>query len=228
MGATTCIAIRLDREFGSAGWPPSSVPGPYSARCSGAKQASFSSRCSAARRESFASSSQLFERLLRDGSPKRHPDRAGSAYTEPPSRHEADELVAATTAAALESDVLAMCNPYPGDALPLEVYGDLVCRRARQRHARCSSTSPRRGSTARSSGEPDLVKLNDWELAEYVTGPVETAGSRAARPSGCASGRRDVLVTRAGDPALVLLGETPSSSFRPRSSAAPARAAATR
>ena len=48
------------------------------------------------------------------------------AYTEPPSRHEADELVAATTAVALESDVLAICNPYPGDALSLEVYGDLV------------------------------------------------------------------------------------------------------
>ncbi len=45
---------------------------------------------------------------------------------EAPSRHEADALVTATTATALESSVLAICNAYPGDALPLEAYGNLV------------------------------------------------------------------------------------------------------
>src|SRR3954451_198768 len=44
----------------------------------------------------------------------------------PPSRHELDDLFSATTAAAIEADVLVVCNPYPGDALPAEVYADLV------------------------------------------------------------------------------------------------------
>ena len=44
----------------------------------------------------------------------------------PPSRHEIDELFSSTVAAALDSDVLALCGPYPGEALPLEIYGNLV------------------------------------------------------------------------------------------------------
>ena len=44
----------------------------------------------------------------------------------PPSRHEIDELFSITVAAALDSDVLALCGPYPGEALPLEIYGNLV------------------------------------------------------------------------------------------------------
>ncbi|HKT84180.1 MAG TPA: hypothetical protein VJQ84_10130, partial [Solirubrobacterales bacterium] len=44
----------------------------------------------------------------------------------PPSRHEVDELFASTVAAALDSAVLALCGPYPGEALPLEIYGSLV------------------------------------------------------------------------------------------------------
>src|SRR5436190_15176313 len=34
----------------------------------------------------------------------------------PPSRHELDDLFSATAAAALEADVLVVCNPYPGDS----------------------------------------------------------------------------------------------------------------
>src|SRR5215212_113379 len=44
----------------------------------------------------------------------------------PPSRHEIDELFSSTVAAAIDCGVLALCGPYPGEALPLEVYGDLV------------------------------------------------------------------------------------------------------
>ena len=36
----------------------------------------------------------------------------------PPSRHEIDELFSTTVAAALDSGVLALCGPYPGEALP--------------------------------------------------------------------------------------------------------------
>lgn len=131
------------------------------------------------------------------------------AYTEPPSRHEADELVAATTAVALESDVLAICNPYPGDALSLEVYGDLVTNaRAAGISVIADLSSPR--IEAASAAGPDLVKLNDWELAAYVKGPVDTwdrlrRGAEKLRELGA----RNVLVTRAGDPALVLLDGDP-------------------
>lgn len=129
------------------------------------------------------------------------------AYVEPPSRHEADELVAATTAAALESDVLAICNPYPGDAMPLDVYGNLVAN-ARTAGVRVIAdlSSPRLEPTA--AAEPELVKLNDWELAAYVAGPVDTPQRlRAAAKKLRDLGARNVLVTRAGDPALALLGD---------------------
>ena len=129
------------------------------------------------------------------------------AYVEPPSRHEADELVAATTAAAMESDVLAICNPYPGDAMPLDVYGNLVAN-ARGAGVRVIAdlSSPRIEPTA--AAEPELVKLNDWELAAYVVGPVDTPQRlRAAAEKLRDLGAHNVLVTRAGDPALALLGD---------------------
>ena len=129
------------------------------------------------------------------------------AYTEPPSRHEADELVAATTAVALESDVLAICNPYPGDALPLEVYGDLVTNaRAAGVPVIADLSSPRIEAAA--AAGPDLVKLNDWELAAYVKGPVDTRDRRRRAAERLRElGARNVLVTRAGDSALALLGD---------------------
>ena len=129
------------------------------------------------------------------------------AYNEPPSRHEADELVAATTAAALESDVLAICNPYPGDALSLEVYGDLVTNaRAAGVPVIADLSSPRIEAAA--AAGPDLVKLNDWELAAYVKAPVDTWDRRRRAAEKLRElGALNVLVTRAGDPALVLLGE---------------------
>ncbi|HEU4980806.1 MAG TPA: hypothetical protein VFT14_06280, partial [Solirubrobacterales bacterium] len=85
------------------------------------------------------------------------------AIADPSSRHEADELVAATTAAALECDVLAICNPYPEDAVPLEVYGNLVAN-ARGSGVRVIAdlSSPRIEMVAKAGAE--LVKLNDWEL----------------------------------------------------------------
>jgi 1-phosphofructokinase len=129
------------------------------------------------------------------------------AIADPASRHEADELVAATTAAALECDVLAICNPFPEDAIPLEVYRNLVSN-ARGSGVRVIAdlSSPRIEMVAEAGAE--LVKLNDWELAAFVSGPVDTR----ERLEGAAGrlrelGAENVLVTRAGDPALVLLGD---------------------
>jgi 1-phosphofructokinase len=129
------------------------------------------------------------------------------APAEPPSRHEVDELVADTTAAALDSRLLAICNPYPGDALPLEVYGHLVTNaRAGGVGVIADLSSPRLDAAAKAG--PDLIKLNDWELAAYVNGPVDTPERlRAGAESLRALGARGVLVTRAGEPALALIGD---------------------
>jgi len=130
-----------------------------------------------------------------------------SSFSPPPSRHELDDLFAVTCTAALDARVLAVCNPYPGDVLPLEVYGKLVSDvRDNGVPVIVDLSSPRLDSAL--EGSPDLVKLNDWELAEFVSGPVsEPEQLRAAAERIRARGAGTVLVTRAGDPALVLNDE---------------------
>ena len=106
----------------------------------------------------------------------------------PPSRHEIDDLFSAACAAALDSDVLALCGPYPGEALPLEIYGNLVADvRANGTPVVVDLSPPRLDSAL--EGEPDLVKINDWELAKFVDGPVDT-DAQAAGGGGAAAGRR--------------------------------------
>ena len=64
-----------------------------------------------------------------------------------PSRHELDDLVSVTCAAALDSDALVVCNPFPPQTVAPEVIRD-ARRRCRAPTGReCSSTSPRLGST---------------------------------------------------------------------------------
>ena len=124
--------------------------------------------------------------------------------SDPPSRHELDELFSLTCAQALACGWLLVTNPLPGEALPLEVYGDLVAdARAGGCRTLVDLSSPRLDS-ALASG-PDLVKINDWELAELVCGPVSTpesllAGAQRLRDAGAGS----VIVTRGESPALVL------------------------
>ncbi|HET8975407.1 MAG TPA: PfkB family carbohydrate kinase, partial [Solirubrobacterales bacterium] len=125
----------------------------------------------------------------------------------PPSRHEADELVAATTIAARESSLLALCNTYPGDALPVETYGSLVANAQAAGVPVMADLSTPRLEAAAAAGA-DLVKLNDWELAEFVRGPVDSPELlRAAAERLRELGAANVLVTRGGDPALALLGD---------------------
>ena len=127
----------------------------------------------------------------------------------PPSRHEIDALVATTVTAALECRLLAICNALPGDALPVEVYGALASDvRANGCPVIVDLSSPRLDAVL--DAGPDLVKLTDWELAEYVCGPVDPpvrllAAARRLRERGA----RSVLVTRGGEPALWLDGDAP-------------------
>lgn len=49
-----------------------------------------------------------------------------SALRPAPHRHEIDDLVSASCAAAFDSALLVLCNPFPADGLPDEVYATLV------------------------------------------------------------------------------------------------------
>jgi 1-phosphofructokinase len=124
------------------------------------------------------------------------------AWSAPPTRHELDDLVSLTTTAALTSQVLVVCGPVPQDSLPLETFSKLVG----DTRSIVDLSPPRLNSAL--EGEPDIVKLNDWQLAEYVEGPVGTeAEMRAAAEAVLNAGAGTVMVTRGGDPALILTRE---------------------
>lgn len=122
----------------------------------------------------------------------------------PPSRHEIDELFSTTVAAAIDSGVLALCGPFPGEALPLEIYGNLVTDVKANGTPVVVDLSPPRLDSALEGG-PDLVKINDWELAKYIEGPVDTTERmRAAAQKLLDAGAGAVIITRAEAPAMVL------------------------
>ena len=126
------------------------------------------------------------------------------AWSDPPSRHEIDDLFSATCAAALESAVLVVCGALPQDALPLELYGKLVTNaRAHGTNVVVDLGAPR--LQAALEGKPDLVKVDEWQLAEFMSGPVsEPEQLRAGAERILALGARSVVVTRGGEPALFL------------------------
>jgi 1-phosphofructokinase len=127
--------------------------------------------------------------------------------SDPPTRHELDELFSLTCAEAIACGWLVVANPMPGASLPLETYGDLVAdAKANGARTLVDLSSPRMDSALR--GGPDVAKLNDWELAEMVRGPVSEpqqllAGARRLQEMGAAN----VVVTRGEKPALVLRGD---------------------
>jgi 1-phosphofructokinase len=120
-----------------------------------------------------------------------------------PQRHEVDELVAATCAAALGSALVVMCNPYPSAGFPAEAYDLIVADvRAAGIPVLVDLSSPRLEHTLAHGA--DLVKLNDWELAEYVRGPVDDEQALDAARRLQDAGARTVVVTRGEEPTLVL------------------------
>jgi 1-phosphofructokinase len=122
----------------------------------------------------------------------------------PASRHEVDDLFSVTVAAALECDLLVVCGPYPENTVPLEIYGGLVADvKANGVAAIVDLSSPRLDSAL--EGKPDLVKINDWQIAGFISGPVDTEERmRAAMDRVRDQGAEQVIVTRAGEPALAL------------------------
>jgi 1-phosphofructokinase len=134
-------------------------------------------------------------------------DVIAMTVSDPPTRHELDELFSLTCAEAIACQWLIVTNPMPGDALPLEIYGDLVAdAKANGCRTLVDLSSPRMNSALR--GAPDVAKLNDWELAELVSGAVsEPARLLAAAERVREMGAGAVIVTRGEQPALVLTAE---------------------
>jgi 1-phosphofructokinase len=134
----------------------------------------------------------------------------------PPSRHEVDDLFSVTVATALEADVLALCGPYPGEALPLEIYGKLAADVRDNGTPVLVDLSPPRLDSAL-EGRPDLVKVNDWEVAKFIEGPVDTeARMRAAVERLLEAGAGAAIVTRAEEPAMVVRGDEAWELIPPR------------
>jgi 1-phosphofructokinase len=133
---------------------------------------------------------------------ERDPVAQSAAF--PASRHEVDELFSVTVAAALDCDLLAVCGPYPDNTVPLELYGGLVADvRSNGKPVIVDLSSPRLDKAL--EGKPDLVKINDWQIAGFVSGPVDSEEQmRAAMERVHGAGAGSVIVTRAGDPALAL------------------------
>jgi 1-phosphofructokinase len=126
-----------------------------------------------------------------------------AAFRPPPQRHEIDDLVSATVAAAMSSGLLVLCNPYPADGLPEDVYETLAGdSRAAGIPVAVDLSSPRLERTLPHG--PELVKLNDWELAQYVCGPVDGPRLLEAATRLRRAGAKSVVVTRAEAPILVL------------------------
>ncbi len=129
---------------------------------------------------------------------------------EAPSRHELDDLFSLTCAVALQSGALVICNPDPPDAWPLDVYASLTTDvGANGTPVLVDLSSPRLDSAL--EGRPHLVKINDWELAEFISGPVDgperlLEAAQQLREQGAAN----VIVTRGAEPALVLHGDARS------------------
>jgi 1-phosphofructokinase len=126
------------------------------------------------------------------------------AWSDLPSRHEVDELFSLTMAATLESEVLVVCGPLPSNALPLDLYGKLVAdARAAGAQVVVDLGSPRLDHAL--EGDPDVVKLDEWQLAEFVSGAVDDPHDfRAAAETVVERGAQAVIATRGGESALVL------------------------
>lgn len=131
-----------------------------------------------------------------------HRRPVATAWTPALTRHELDDLFSTTVSAALAADALVVTNPLPGDLLPMHFYSDLVGDvRGAGVPVLVDLSTPR--LEAALAGCPNLVKLNDWELAQSVTGPVDTVEERSdAVDRLLRAGAGSVLVTRGGQSAF--------------------------
>ncbi len=127
-----------------------------------------------------------------------------TAWSDPPSRHEIDDLFSVTTASALNSKVLVCCGPVPPDSLPNDLYGRLVKDVRSHGTTVVVDLSPPRLDSALEGG-PDVVKADEWQLAQLIGEDTRDPDRfRAAAEEVIARGAGAVVATRGADPVLVL------------------------
>ena len=126
------------------------------------------------------------------------------AWSDPPTRHEIDDLFSVTAAASLNSRVLVCCGPVPSDSLPNEIYGRLVKDvRAHGTTVIVDLSPPRLDSAL--EGEPDFVKADEWQLAQLTGEDTrDPTAFRKAAEQAIERGAGTVVATRGADPVLVL------------------------
>jgi 1-phosphofructokinase len=126
-----------------------------------------------------------------------------AGWSEPVSRHEIDDLVSIACAEALGSEALAVCGGYPAEVVPDTVYGELVATaKANGVPSFVDLSSPSLDGALEAG--PDVVKINDWQLAEWLSAPVDGPRWRPAAERLLAAGAGAAVVTRAGEPALAV------------------------
>jgi len=111
----------------------------------------------------------------------------------PPSRHEIDELFSTTVTAALDSGVLAVCGPYPGEALPLEIYGNLVADvKANGTPVVVDLSRPRLDTRSRrsSAAAASSIGSSSAPVEPPSRGPVASATACRGRRSSCSASLR--------------------------------------
>jgi 1-phosphofructokinase len=136
-----------------------------------------------------------------------------SVDSRPLSRHAADELYGMALAAGLDADLTLITGCRPADLVQADVYRRLVSDlRANGKQAIADLTGP--PLRAALEGGVELVRLSDEELVAegYVGGdaPHElAAGGRALHVAGA----RNVLVSRASAPAILVGDGEPPAQF---------------
>jgi 1-phosphofructokinase len=141
-------------------------------------------------------------------------DRRGDGRTEivriapaPVGRHELDDLYGAVLVASLDADVVALGGAEPADVIPADFFGRLA---GDLRAAGRTVVADLSGDAARAVLEPgvDVLKMSHSEMAE---GSLAEGTSRAQLLTGArrlvGEGIGAVLVSRAGDPALLVTAE---------------------
>jgi 1-phosphofructokinase len=132
-----------------------------------------------------------------------------AAWSDPPSRHEIDDLFSTTCSAALNSPVLMMSGALPKDSIPVEIFGNLVKDvRAAGGDTKVVTDISSPQLDAALEGGPDLVKVDDWQLAEFVSKELKTeADMVAACEELLGRGAGMVVFTRGKEPVLVFSRE---------------------
>ncbi len=148
----------------------------------------------------------------------RGPDREVVAHMPPPvlTRHELDDLYGTVLVEALDSDVLVVTGNEPADVVPASFYGRLV-RDVRASEVPVVADLSGDAALAAASAGVDLLKMSHEEVTaaglaadDSVPALVEGARDLLARGVGA------VMVSRAGEPALLVEAGAVSEISSPR------------